>query len=168
MAFYFSYQTFISFATYDDLIQRDQRILEANEGLTQAEIDEYLKQASQRMLTQIRNTDWWREACNRINPALGLDPRLTPVVNPSLILGREQEFKDLNIYFALSEYIYPSVADFGNPDSAEVAKIKFFNDQYYKLFQELIQSGDWYDFDGDDTIETAEKFPTKLNLVRIR
>lgn len=168
MAFYFSYQTFVSFATYDDLIQRDQRILEANEGLTQAEIDEYLKQASQRMLTQIRNTDWWSQACNRINPALGNDLRLLPVVNPSLIRAREQEFKDLNIYFALYEYIYPSVADFGNPDSAEIAKIKFFTDQYTKLFQELIQSGDWYDFDNDKTIETTEKFPSLMNRVRVR
>ena len=168
MAFYFSYQTFVSFATYDDLIQRDQRILEANEGLTQAEIDEYLKQASQRMLTQIRNTDWWSEACNRINPALGDDARLLPVVNPSLIRAREQEFKDLNVYFALYEYIYPSVADFGNPESAELAKIKFYTDQYNKLFQELIQSGDWYDFDNDKTIETDEKFPARVNRVRVR
>ena len=168
MAFYFSYQTFVSFATYDDLIQRDQRILEANEGLTSAEIDEYLRQASQRMLTQIRNTDWWNQACTRINPSLGNDQRLLPVVDPSLIRAREQEFKDLNVYFALYEYIYPSVADFGNPDSAEIAKIKFFTDQYNKLFQELIQSGDWYDFDNDKTIETSEKFPARVNRVRVR
>lgn len=168
MAFYFSYQTFVSFATYDDLIQRDQRILEANEGLTQPEIDEYLRQASQRMLTQIRNTGWWNLAWNKINPALNNDPRVLPVVNPSLIRAREQEFKDLNIYFALYEYIYPSVADFGNPESAEVAKIKFFQDQYNRLFDELIQSGDWYDFDNDKTIQTSEKFPAYTNRVRIR
>jgi hypothetical protein len=168
MAFYFSYQTFISFATYDDLIQRDQRILEANEGLTQAEIDEYLKQASQRMLTQIRNTDWWRDACFELDTTLQRDLRLLPVVNPSLIKSREQEFKDLNIYFALYEYIYPSVADFGNPESAELAKIKFFTDQYNKLFPELIESGDWYDFDNDATIEKTEKFPSKMNRQRIR
>lgn len=168
MAFIFSNQTLISFATYDDLVQRDQRVLEANESLTQDEIDEYLKQASQRILTQIRNTDWWNQACSRINPALGNDQRLLPVVNPSLIRAREQEFKDLNIYFALYEYIYPSVADFGNPESAEMAKIKFFTDQYAKLFQELIQSGDWYDFDNDKTIETGEKFPGLVNRVRVR
>ena len=168
MAFYFSYQTFVSFATYDDLVQRDQRILEANEGLTEAEIDEYLRQASQRMLTQIRNTDWWKNACFTINPSLGRDLRQLPVVNPSLIRAREQEFKDLNICFALYEYIYPSVADFGNPDSAEVAKIKFFKDQYDNLFNELVQSGDWYDFNNDKTIATSEIFPSIVNRVRIR
>ena len=66
------------------------------------------------------------------------------------------------------EYVYPSVADFGNPDSAEVAKIKLFNDQYYKLFQELIQSGDWYDFDDDAVVESSEKLPGQYNLKRIR
>lgn len=168
MAFYFSYQTFVSFATYDDLVQRDQRILEANEGLTQAEIDEYLKQASQRILTQIRNTDWWQDYVFDRNTSLNRNLRLLPSVNPSYILAREQEFKDLNIYFALAEYIYPSVADFGNPESAEVAKINFFRDQYNILFKDLIQAGDWYDFDGDSAIETTEKEPNKQNRVRVR
>lgn len=168
MAFYFSYQTFVSFATYDDLVQRDQRILEANEALTQAEIDEYLKQASQRILTQIRNTDWWKEYVFERNTSLNRDPRLLPSVTPSYIRAREQEFKDLNIYFALAEYIYPSVADFGNPDSAEIAKINFFRDQYTRLFKDLVEAGDWYDFDGDTAIETAEKEPNKQNRVRVR
>lgn len=168
MAFYFSYQTFVSFATYDDLIQRDQRILEANEGITQAEIDDYLKQASQRILTQIRNTDWWKDTCFKMDSSLNHDLRRLPVVNPKYIKARIQEFIDLNVYFALKDYIYPAVADFGNPESAEIAKINFYRDQYDKLFQDLIQSGDWYDFDADGTIETDEKFPSLVNRVRIR
>lgn len=168
MAFYFSYKTFISFATYEELIQRDQRILEANETLTQAEIDEYLRQASQRILTKIRNTDWWRDSCFSMNPALGGDIRLLPNVDPQYILAREQEFKDLNIYFALQEYIYPSVADFGNPDSAEIAKMKFYVDQTNNLFTELVQSGDWYDFTASGVISKDEIFPNKQNRVRIR
>jgi hypothetical protein len=159
---------FISFATYSELTTRDQRILEANEGLTQAEVETYLTQASQRMLTQIRNTDWWSESSFTIDTSLTRDMRLLPSVNVYYIRAREQEFKDLNIYFALAEYIYPSVADFGNPESAEVAKINFFRDQYNKLFTELIQSGDWYDFDNDAAIETLEKFPNKQNRVRVR
>lgn len=168
MAFYFSYQTFISFATYDDLVQRDQRILEANESLTQAEIDDYLKQASQRILTQIRNTDWWQDYVFDLDTSLNRNIRLLPSVNPQYIRAREQEFKDLNIYFALVEYIYPRVADFGNPESAEVAKINFFKDQYNVLFKELVESGDWYDFDGDQAISTTEKSPNKQNRVRVR
>lgn len=168
MAFYFSYQTFVSFATYDDLVQRDQRILESHEGLTQAEIDEYLKQASQRILTQIKSTDWWEEYCFKLDATLEYDRRNLPAVNPSHILGSEQSFKDLNIYFALQEYIYPSVADFGNPESADVAKIKFFKDQYDKLFTELIEDGSWYDFNGDNAIAKTEKLPNRQNRVRVR
>jgi hypothetical protein len=168
MAFVFYNQSLISFATYDDLVQRDQRILEANEGITENNVDDYLSQASQRILTQIRNTDWWKTTCFKMMPTLQHDLRLLPVVDPTCIKSRYQEFIDLNVYFALKDYLYPAVADFGNPDSAEVAKINFYRDQYDKLFQDLIQSGDWYDFDADGTIETGEKFPSIVNRVRVR
>jgi len=168
MAFIFSNQSLISFATYDDLVQRDQRILEANEGITTDEIDDYLIQSSQRILTQIRNTDWWKQTCFKMMPELKGDLRLLPDVNPVHIKARYQEFVDLNVYFALKDYLYPAVADFGNPESAEIAKINFYRDQYTQAFQDLIQSGDWYDFDADGSIETDERFPVLVNRVRVR
>ena len=73
-----------------------------------------------------------------------------------------------NIYFALFEYLLPSVADFGIETSAEVAKIKFYKDQYNILFKELIEAGDFYDFSGDGTVGTTERMPVKINLVRTR
>lgn len=166
--FYSSLSVFVSFATYDDLVQRDQRLFEANENLTREVIDDLLKLASQRILTQIRNTDWWQDYCFSRNASLKHDMRLLPSVNPLLIKARYQEFKDLNIYFAMLEYVLPKVADFGNPDSAEIQKIKHYKDSYNLLFQELIQSGDWYDFDADGSIETDEKAPSRVNRVRIR
>lgn len=168
MAFNFSGATFLSFAVTSELDDRDQRLFEANEGLTSNVVDDLLKQASQRILTQIRNTDWWKSYAFDQDTTLNRDLRLLPNVNPSYIKSREQEFKDLNIYFTLSEYVYPRIADFGNPESAEVVKIKFFRDQYDNLFKELIESGDWYDFDGDATIELTEKDPNKQNRVRVR
>lgn len=168
MAFYIVNNNFISFAIYEDLIQRDQRLFEANEGITSEDVDVVLSQSSQRILTQIRNTDWWKEYQFSMNSSLNRDMRLLPQVNPLRIINREQEFKDLNIYFALSEYLYPKVADFGNETSAEVQKIKFYKDAYAALFKEVIESGDWYDFDADGTVETDERMPAKLNLIRIR
>lgn len=168
MAFYIVNNNFISFAIYEDLIQRDQRLFEANEGLTSEDVDVVLSQSSQRILTQIRNTDWWKEYQFSLNSSLNRDMRLLPQVNPLRIINREQEFKDLNIYFALSEYLYPKVADFGNETSAEVQKIKFYKDAYNALFKEVIESGDWYDFDADGTVETDERMPARLNLIRIR
>lgn len=168
MAFYIVNNNFISFALYEDLIQRDQRLVEANEGLDTTTIDEALAQSSQRILTKIRNTNWWKEYQFARNSSLNNDVRLLPAVNALNIKAREQEFKDLNIYFALNEYLLPSVADFGNETSAEVVKIEFYRDQFNKLFDELIEAGDWYDFDADGTVETAERQPSVRNLIRVR
>jgi hypothetical protein len=165
-AFIYSYKTFVSFATYEDVTSRDSRVFEANEDLTESEINDYLEQASQRILTQIRNTEWWREYQRKL--AKIINPNLLPAVNPDYILARTQEFKDLNVYFALYEYAYPKIADFGNPDSAEIAKIKFYKDSYNLLFDELIESGDWYDFSENGTIDTADKMAATVNRVRVR
>jgi len=165
-AFIYSYKTFVSFATYEDVTNRDSRVFEANEDLTESEINDYLEQASDRILTQIRNTTWWRDYQRKL--AGIIDPNLLPAVNPDYILARTQEFIDLNVYFALYEYVYPTVADFGNPDSAEFAKIKFYKDLYNVLFDEIIDAGDWYDFSENGTIDTADKMAATVNRVRVR
>jgi len=164
--FVYSGATFLRFATFAELQARDSRVFEANEDLTQAEIENFLNMASQRILTQIRNTSWWREYQRRM--ANIIDPNLLPAVNPNYILARTQEFKDLNIYLALNEYAYPSIADFGNPDSAEIAKIKFYKDSYNVLFDEVIEAGDWYDFSENATIDTADKMASFVNRIRVR
>ena len=168
MAFYIVTNQFISFAIYEDVIQRDQRLFEANEGLDEFVVEDALQHASQRILTKIRNTDWWKEYQFNRDSNLQYDVRLLPAVSPLKIKAREQEFKDLNIYFAMAEYLLPKVADFGNETSAEMVKIKFYKDQFNALFDELISAGDWYDFDADGTVETTERQPSKLKLVRIR
>jgi hypothetical protein len=168
MSFNYSGGDFISFAVYADVTDRDQRFFEANEGFTEISVNDLLQQASQRILTQIRNTGWWKDYQFSRDTSLNNDMRLLPSVDPDNIKGREQEFKDLNIYFCLSEYLLPKVADFGNETSAEVVKIKFYRDQYAALFKEVIEAGDWYDFSGNGTITTEERAPTILNLVRIR
>lgn len=168
MAFNYEDSTFVSFATYADVTARDQRFFEANEGLTSVQVEDLLALASQRILTQIRNSDWWKDYQFSRDTALKYDLRLLPAVDPDNIKAREQEFKDLNIYFAMSEYLLPKVADFGNETSAEVVKIKFYKDLYTALFQEVLQSGDWYDFSGNGTIATDERAPSTINRVRTR
>lgn len=159
---------FQSFAAYADVTDRDSRFFEANEGLTEAQVEELLALASQRILTQIRSTDWWQEYQFSRDAALKYDSRLLPAVDPDNIRARIQEFKDLNIYFAMSEYLLPKVADFGNETSAEVVKMKFYKDQYTVLFAEVLAAGDWYDFSANGTIATEEKQPSTQNRVRTR
>lgn len=168
MTFYYNNQTFQSFAVYADVTARDSRFFEANEGMTEQVVNPLLAQSTQRILSQIKNTDWWKNYQFNRDASLKHDLRLVPNVNPANIKGKEQEFIDLNIYFCLAEYLLPRVADFGNETSAEVVKIKFYRDAYNNLFNEVIESGDWYDFDADGSIETSEKSPTFTNRVRTR
>jgi hypothetical protein len=168
MAFYTSGTRFISFAVYDDVVQRDSRLFESNEILTENITDDLLALASQRILTSLKNTDWWREYNFRRNTSLQNDLRQVPAVDPFNIDGLEQEFKDLNVYLCLSEYLLPRVADFGNPESAEVQKIKHYKESYEDLLRAVIEDGSWYDYSGNGTISVDEREPAKVNQVRTR
>jgi hypothetical protein len=91
-----------------------------------------------------------------------------PAPEIEYILGSQETFTQLCVYHSLSEYILPSVADFGNADSAERQKISFYGEKARALFTYLIDRGDWYDFDGDGEVQLTEKSPTTTNLKRIR
>jgi hypothetical protein len=60
------------------------------------------------------------------------------------------------------------VADFSAQDNSEVQKIGVYRTKFDKLFDELIQDGTWYDFDGSGTVTETEKLPQPRNLVRVR
>ncbi len=166
MAFNIVAGNFVSFAVYSEVTARDQRFFEANEGFTELQVNDLLAQASDRILAKLKATDWWTEYQFDRDSTLKNDVRLLPDVDPLRIKGREQDWKDLNIYFAMSEYLLPRAADWSN--EADVAKIAFYKDQYTALFKELIEDGRWYDFDADGTVETSERQPSRVNLVRVR
>jgi hypothetical protein len=168
MAFNYTDDEFVSFAEYADVVQRDARLFESNEGLTEQVVVQALTASSQKILAKIRASDWWREYTLSRDSSLNNDVRNVPVVDPDKIDYRHQEFIDLNVYSALAEYLLPKVADFGNETSAEVVKIGFYRDAATVQFKELLEAGDWYDFSGDGNITVDEKKPTRLNLVRVR
>jgi hypothetical protein len=168
MSFIISGNTFRSFAEYQDVLDRDQRLFESNEGLTEEVVEDMLIRASERLLVRIGATDWWRDYQFKRDASLRRDIRLVPAVNALKIVTRRADFTDLCVYLALAEYILPKVADFANQDSAEVQKIKYYQDRSDKLFNELIEAGDWYDFAGDGTVNTSDIAPSRLNLVRVR
>ncbi len=157
-----------SFAEYQDVVDRDQRLFESNEGLTEIVIEDALIRASERLLVRIRSSDWWKDYQFKRDAILKNDIRLVPPVNAAKIIARKADFTDLCVYLALAEYILPRVADFSNQDSAEVQKIKYYDDKSEKLLTELIEAGDWYDFAGDGTINTSDIAPSRQNLVRVR
>jgi hypothetical protein len=147
MAFIKSGSKVISFAGYDDVIDRDQRLFDANEGLTDDVVENLLVRETERILTKIRSTTWWK----------GLFPNQVPEVNASYILARKNDFTDLCVYGAMAEYILPLIADFGTQDNAERQKMMYYQQKADSLFNELIAQGDWYDFDNSGTIDATEK-----------
>jgi hypothetical protein len=161
-----------SFAELEDVQAIDQRLFEANEGLTEIIVEDALVKATSRILTKIRASKWWKDyyvSLTTDTSSLVTPTYLSmPAVNPNKIKARQADFTDLAVYFALAEILLPRVADFGNADTAERQKIGFYDEKFRALYNELLEAGDWYDFSGDNTITQNEKRPSRQNLVRVR
>lgn len=169
MAFIVENNTVVSFAEFNDVLAKDQRLFEANEGLADDVIENQLTRATERILTKLRSTDWWvsyyvkRDTTSVYNTVADV-----PSVNPNRIKARQNDFTDLCVYLALADYILPQIADFGNEDSAERQKMGYYTQRADTLFGELVTAGDWYDFDNDNTIQSSEKQPGQFNIKRVR
>lgn len=169
MAFITENNTVISFAEFQDVVDKDQRLFESNEGLSDDIVEAQLVRATERILTRMRSTSWWQ------NYYLDRDANLNfqttadiPALDPNRIKSRQHDFTDLCIYVALADYVLPSIADFGNEDSAERQKMGYYTQKSEALFGELVSAGDWYDFDDSGAISSNEKQPGQYNLKRIR
>jgi hypothetical protein len=148
----------ISFADAQDVEDRDQRIFEQNEGLTSDVVEGALIRATERILSKIKNTDWYK----------GRFDGVVPDVDPKLIKSRLNDFTDLTVYTALAEYILPSVADFDSEDNSERSKMSYYTARSTQLFEELIQGGDFYDFNNDGIVSLNESKPGSTLRKRIR
>lgn len=172
MAFITQGSTFYSFADYDDVVAKDSRLFSANEGLTQEVVEESLIRSTTRILDMLRSSGWWksyyiRQSGSTADVVVGQSISV-PALDPFLIKARQGDFTDLCVYHTLSEYLLAKVADFGNPDSAERQKLGFYDQKFRTLFDELVASGDWYDFSNNGSISNAEIYPFVANLVRRR
>lgn len=169
MAFIVENNSVISFAEYDDVNAADERLFKTNESLTDDKVEEYLIKATARILSKMRASAWWRSYFLQRNTTIV--PRTVadiPALDPDRIIARQGDFTDLCVYTALADYIYPNVADFGNEEDAERAKMGYYQNRAEALFGELVSAGDWYDFDDDGTISSSEKQPGQYNLKRVR
>lgn len=168
MAFIVENNNVISFAEYDDVRLLDERLFETNESLTDDGVEDLLIRATERILTKLRSSAWWKNYyINRTSTSIRTSADI-PALDPNRIIARQNDFTDLCVYMALSEYIYPKLADFGNEADPERAKMGYYTNKADALFGELISEGDWYDFDDDGTIASTEKSPGQYNLKRIR
>lgn len=166
MAFVKSNGVVVSFARPEDVQAIDQRLFEANEGLTDEDLYLQLKRATERILSRMRSTSWWKNYyTSKTSNVAEVD---IPPLDPSKIQDRLNDFTELCVYQALADYILPKVADFDNEETAERQKMGYYSQRAEKLYEELITAGDWYNFDGVDGISTSEKQAGVYNLKRVR
>jgi len=169
MAFIIENSTVVSFAEYTDVQQRDQRLFDSNEGLTDDVVEDALERATQRILSKLSTSDWWRSYYVKRDSSIEYKTVADiPSVDVDKIKARQADFTELCVYTALADYILPQVANFGDDTDSERAKMGYYSNRAESLYSELITAGDWYDFDGDDTIETTEKSPGHYTLRRVR
>lgn len=169
MPFVTESNTVTSFAEFQDVVNKDSRLFEANEGLSDDIVEAQLVRATERILSKLRSSAWWQSYYVNRNTATTINTLADiPALDPNRIIARQNDFTDLCVYTALGEFILPSVADFGREDSAERQKMGYYVQKADALFGELISSGDWYDFDDDGSIVSNEKQPGQYNLKRVR
>lgn len=169
MAFIIEGSTVTSFADFQDVVDKDQRLFESNEGLSDDIVEQQLVRATERILTRLRSSSWWKSYyVNRNTTTVINTVADIPALDINRIIARTNDFTDLCVYVALAEFILPSIADFGNADNAERQKMGYYTQKADNLLGELITAGDWYDFDDDNTVESNEKQPGQYNLKRVR
>lgn len=171
----------ISFAEYTDVLQKDQRLFEANELQIPAEsgfadvtefVEDMLEKSTKRILLKMKASTWW-QAYNAYVGTPVNDLNVLPSVNPNRIdpgdaLGRRQQFTDMCVYYCFKEYLLPLIADFSTDESPDVNKIKYYDSKFNDLFNELLSMADWYDSDGDGSVENAEKATAYMPTRRTR
>lgn len=169
MPFVTESNTITSFAEFQDVVNKDSRLFDANEGLSDDIVEAQLVRATERILSNLRSSAWWQSYyVNRTSTSALRTLADIPALDPNRIIARVNDFTDLCVYTALADFILPSVADFGNEDSAERAKMGYYSQKANTLLGELISAGDWYDFDDNGTIASTEKQPGYYNLKRVR
>jgi hypothetical protein len=169
MAFIRNNGTVISFAEFQDVVDKDQRLFEVNEGLSDDVVEPQLIRSTERILSKLRASAWWQSYYVNRNSTTNFNTVADiPALDVNRIRARLNDFTDLCVYMSMADYILPSIADFSNQDSAERQKMGYYSQKADSLFGELITAGDWYDFDNDLTIESLEKQPGQYNLKRVR
>lgn len=157
MAFITDGTNILSFAEYSDVMARDQRVFDANEGLDEDDVEDLLIRSTERIMTILGDSTWWAT----YGPT---DEK--PDIN--LIIGRINDFNDLGVYYCLYEYLYPLIADFGTEDNSEVAKIDYYKALFDDRAKEIIGAGDFYDFSETGSISTADENPGNVEERRYR
>jgi hypothetical protein len=173
MAFVISGGNVVSYAEANDVRDKDQRLFEANEFTlvnlpdSPPTVNDYIEdlaiKATARINQKIRASSQWRQYLGYVGA--DYDTNNIPAFDPNLILARKADFTDMCAYYTLKEYLLPRVADFGNPESAEVQKIEYYSSKFNDLFVELLSMLDWYDYDASGALNDDDRL-IRTSLIR--
>lgn len=159
----------VSFADFQDCVDRDQRLFESNEGISDDTVEQHLIRTTEKILSRFRASSWWKSYYVRMNSSQGgASLTVVPPLDPNYIRARLNDFTDLCVYQALSDYILPSIADFGREDNSERQKMGYYAQRAEQVYAELLTAGDWYDFNEDGTVQDDEVQAGVYNLKRVR
>lgn len=171
----------VSFAEFTDVLQKDQRFLEANEITVPAEsgfvddtdfIEDMLEKSTSRILLKIKASTWWQSYNSYVGNAitnLNNIPNVNAnLIDPSNTLGRRQQFTDMCVYYCMAQYLLPLIADFGNEENSTFQKINYYDAKFTDIYNELISIADWYDYDNSGTVDADEKAVTYFQTRRTR
>lgn len=160
-----------------DVRDKDQRFFEANEvdftnvPDTPGSLDNYIEdlavKTTGRINQKIRLSTRWQEYLGFTNTSYDSISTI-PDFNSDNIVNRKSDFTDMCAYGVLYMYLLPKLADFGNPESAEVQKIQYFESRFNSLFEELMADFTWYDVSGDGTVSDSEKMVSYKRTRRTR
>ena len=177
MAFIIVGGSVTSYAEALDVRDKDQRFFEANEvdftnvpdapGTLDDYIEDLAAKTTNRINQKIRLSTRWQEYLGYVGTQYNSLSTI-PDFDPDNIVNRKADFTDMCAYGVLYMYLLPKLADFGNPESAEVQKIQYFESRFNGLFEELMADFTWYDSDADGSVEDSEKLITYSRTRRTR
>tara|TARA_R100001509_G_C4726493_1_gene168301 strand:- start:61 stop:540 length:480 start_codon:yes stop_codon:yes gene_type:complete len=130
------------------------------------DFDTQLQFAEDDVLRQIRE-EWWERYRHTVRykditkvTTLEMDnSKLTPA-----------QWKRATIYRGLSEYIYPILSKFKDPDGGDGKdafqnRMDFYRQKYNEEFQAILRDGVEYDEDSSGTVQASEKEP--IHMLRL-
>ena len=93
MAFITESGTVTSFAEFQDVVNKDQRLFDSNEGLSDDLVEQQLVRATERILTKLRSSAWWKSYyVVRTTTAITTTADI-PALDVNRIIARATDFK---------------------------------------------------------------------------
>ena len=87
MAFIEDSTTVYSFANYSDVTSKDDRLFVENEGLSESVVEDILVRSTERILSQIRASQWWYDYSARMGATI-TNRSDVPQIDATRILNR--------------------------------------------------------------------------------